>query len=268
MMLGQGINGLAKALTNQNNSNYQNSLDNLRSISMKMSAVDKESSFSAITGILSLSVVISLFIYAFTLSVFPSPLNEYIKTQSKRLNEKFQKDKEEFQKNKEEEGAANDAFEVIHGIIMLALGGGVFGSCYIYYKVKKRRAKQRQMQLMMEDEIRNLKAAIEGEVKSNGEINAKTKSDKLSGATLVELFNSFADVMCITHNLPREEEETALEYFYKISKAVNFPENDSIKASRYFEDELYGKKTTTEEDRKAFLQLLLKILEKNKIKQV
>ena len=88
------------------------------------------------------------------------------------------------------------------------------------------------------------------------------KSSILSGANIVELFNSFADIMAIQNNLPRDEDETALEYFEKVAESINFPKSESLKAAVYFDDELYGKKNSTKEDKAAFMKLILEMISK------
>ena len=70
--------------------------------------------------------------------------------------------------------------------------------------------------------------------------------------------------MAIRGDLPRQDDETALEYFRKVAKEINFSKGKAELASRYFEDELYGQHETTEENRKAFLELILSMMEKVK----
>ena len=74
--------------------------------------------------------------------------------------------------------------------------------------------------------------------------------------------------MDIQSELPREKDETALEYFNKVTDKINFPESKGIKACKYFDDELYGKKNSTNEDKAAFMTLLLEMLENSTVKTV
>jgi hypothetical protein len=120
------------------------------------------------------------------------------------------------------------------------------------------------MEQALQEEMDRLKKHLEEEL-NDAETSAagvKERSSILNGANIVELFNSFTDVMAIQGDLPRQEEETALEYFDKVAESINFPKNESEKAARYFDDELYGKKNSTKEDKASFMKLILEMISK------
>ncbi|MBQ2593118.1 MAG: hypothetical protein II567_07545, partial [Candidatus Riflebacteria bacterium] len=78
----------------------------------------------------------------------------------------------------------------------------------------------------------------------------------------LDILMSVPSKFSIQNNLPRDEDETALEYFEKVAESINFPKSESLKAAVYFDDELYGKKNSTKEDKAAFMKLILEMISK------
>ncbi len=230
-------------------------LNHLKELSKQKNAEDKEGTFTAIVEILILSFCISMGLYSITLTIFPSKFQQWYREKRHEMSLKITG------ATKEDQKASRDLFDILIDLIKYAFGGvGLGGASYLYIKRKNKAGKQRQMELAMEEEMNRLKKALEEESKDSAAGVKDNKSSILNGINIVELFNCFADIMAIQRNLPREKDETALEYFMKISKSVNFPDTESLKAAKYFDDELYGKKQSTKDDRASFMQLLLKMM--------
>ena len=259
MTTSMGINRLAKSISGLDNNDPRAGLNHLRELAREADAEDKAGFMTASAGIFFISLCISGILYSASLKVLPTGFQRFLDGRKKELEERYRRGVTQVDPEK----AAKDFLDTILDLLTyVPLGAGAVGGGILYLKRKNKAARQRVMEEAMEEEMNRLKESLEQE--SKGETSAagvtNNKPSLLSGINIVELFNCFADIMSIQKNLPREQEETALEYFKKVSLAVNFPESESLKAVKYFDDELYGKKESTKEDRAAFIQLLLKIL--------
>ncbi len=253
-----GINRLARNLSGVDN-NPRAGLNHLRELARQADAEDKAGFMTAAAAILLISLCISGALYSVSLKVLPTGFKRFINGRKKELEERYRRGVTQVDPEK----AGKDLFDMFMDIITYApLGAGVVGGGILYVKSKNKAARQRVMEEAMEEEMNRLKESLEKESQEIASAAGVTdnKPSFLSGINIVELFNCFADIMSIQKDLPREKDETALEYFKKVSEAVHFPESESLKAVKYFDDELYGKKLSTKEDRAAFMQLLLKIL--------
>jgi hypothetical protein len=256
MILSLGINKVAKQVSSQD---FRDGLKSLRELANQAGAEDKAGSMSASIQIFLIAITISGLLYYVTLQIFPNNLKNYLREQDNRFK-KLSEQAQNVEKPNE-----RDIIDIILDIAKRAgLFGGFAGGTVYYYKKKRKAARQRAMELAMEEEMDRLKSQLEEELNETtsaaGVVN--NKSSILSGANIVELFNSFADIMAIQNNLPRDEDETALEYFEKVAESINFPKSESLKAAVYFDDELYGKKNSTKEDKAAFMKLILEMISK------
>ena len=256
MILELGINRVAKQVSSQD---FRDGLQNLRDLARQASAEDKMGSFTAGAEILILSVLISAFAYSTTLKIFPNNFLNYFRQTKSRLNEKYNPEKQDPNAPK-----PRDIMDLLQDFICYGLGGGsLAGGGILYIKKKRKAARQRAMEQALQEEMDRLKEHLEQEINETATSAAgvvDNKSSLLSGANIVELFNSFAELMAIQGDLPRHEEETALEYFNKVAEKINFPREESLKAAVYFDDELYGKKNSTKEDKAAFMKLILEMI--------
>ncbi len=257
MILELGINRVAKQVSSQD---FRDGLRNLKELANQANAEDKYGSYTAGTGIIVVALIISFFVYSATLKVFPNNLKEYFRKVNTDLADKYKP-----QEKNGDEPSPRDIFDILRDILTYGgIGGSVCGATIIYIRKKNKAARQRAMEQALQEEMDRLKKHLEEEL-NDSETSAagvKERSSILNGANIVELFNSFTDVMAIQGDLPRQEEETALEYFDKVAESINFPKNESEKAARYFDDELYGKKNSTKEDKAAFMKLILEMISK------
>ena len=241
-------------------------------------ADDKKGQLTGITQILLATTFATFMVWSVVISVYPPAILKVIQ----RINDAQNKstaqtlDVNNFLDKKEKE---KNIFNVLLEFVQLllqapfsatavgAVGGGM--GYYVHRRRKKARLNsdgKSAMDLAIEEEMRRLRSAIEGDSDSNSidGLKNKVKADALDGATLVELFNNFADIMEIRGDLPRDKEETASEYFARLSAEISYPQERSKKAARYFENELYGRMQTSREDKKAFMELLLEMMSKSK----
>lgn len=256
-----GFSSLAKSLTGVDTDPITG-LNHLKELAEQKNAEDKLGSFAAGTGIIFLALCISFSLYSLTMKAFPSSVKSWVRNND--LTNKYNPT------GGPKEPDAKDFFDMLLDLAeWLPLGGaGVFGGTIIY-RMKKKAGRQRQMEECMQEEMDRLKEALTKETENLTSAAGVTdnKPSFLSGATIVQLFNSFAALMGLKNEeLKRSKEETALEYFNRISESVKYPKQESIKASRYFDDELYAKKLSTQEDKAAFMKLLLAMLDSIDIK--
>lgn len=256
MILELGINRVAKQVASQD---FRDGLQSLRELASQANAEDKEGSLTASFQILLLAIAISGILYFFTLKIFPNNLKNYLRNQDEKYKKLSEQAKNAPQPTEE---------DIIDYILQFLEYGSLIGGCggigIWYVKKRNKAARQRAMEEAMAEEMDRLKEHLEQELNETtsaaGVVN--NKSSILNGANIVELFNSFADIMAIQSNLPRDEDETALEYFIKIADSINFPKAESQKAAVYFDDELYGKKNSRKEDKAAFMKLILEMISK------
>ena len=256
MILELGINRVAKQVSSQD---FRDGLQNLKSLANQANAADKEGSFAASAQIVILALIISGLVYSLTLAICPKKnLVKYLQENKILLSEKYKPI------DNMKGPSEKDIMDMIYDLMTWGFGGGsVVGGGVIYYRKKQKAARQRAMEQAMQEEMDRLKKQLEEEINENATSAAGAtdkKSSILSGANIVELFKSFTDIMTIQGDLPRQQEETALEYFDKVSETINFPKEESEKAARYFDDELYGKKNSTQEDKAAFMKLVLEMI--------
>ena len=262
-LTGLGINRLAKDLTGVETDPLAG-LNHLKELSEQKSAEDKQGSLTAGVELFIFAFCIASALYTFTLKTFECPLIDYYKTTRKSMSLKYTGKEVSEEDVKKAKKSFEDLVEWLLDqlkYLPFGIGGGIV--VYRYVKKKKKAGKQRAMELALEEEMKRLKEALEKEADENAPSAAGVTDNTpsiLKGVNIVELFNSFAMIMSLQKNLPREKEETALEYFNKISDSLNFPKSESLKASKYFDDELYGKKESTNADRAAFMKLLLNML--------
>ena len=251
MILELGINRVAKQVSSQD---FRDGLRSLKELANQAGAEDKYGSMSASIQILLLAIAISGILYFFTLRIFPNNLKEYLRSMDLKYKPT----------GTEQKGpSTRDMFDLAMDLFQYgSLIGGIGGGGILYLKKKRKASRQRAMEQAMQEEMDRLKEHLEQELNETtsaaGVVN--NKSSILNGANIVELFNSFADIMAVTGDLPRQEEETALEYFNKVAESINFPKDESEKAAVYFDDELYGKKNSTKEDKAAFMKLILEMI--------
>ena len=254
MILELGINRVAKQVSSQD---FRDGLKNLRDLANQAGAEDKYGSMTASIQIFLVAIAISGLLYFFSMRIFPHNLKEYLRASDLKY-------KALTAQGKNNGPSEEDIIDTIINIFEWgSLIGGLGGGTYLYIKKKNKAARQRAMEQAMQEEMDRLKEHLEQELKESTDSAAgvvNNKSSILNGANIVELFNSFADIMAIQNNLPREEDETALEYFNKVAESINFPKAESQKASVYFDDELYGKKNSTKEDKAAFMKLILEMI--------
>ncbi len=259
MIVSGGINRIAKSLTGVE-TDPMAGLNHLQELARQKNAEDSYGATTAFSGILIIAICISCFAYSFTMQLFPGVLKQYYEKREKELSDYYNPNA-----SKNAKKAANDLFDILMRCIKyIPLGAGTIGGSILYIKKRQRAARQRAMEIAMEEEMKRLKDNIQKEADeiSAGGVTDNKPSSFLSGASIVELFNSFAAIMGLKKaDLRREEEETALEYFMRIAISVNFSKEESIKAARYFDDELYAKKTSSKEDRAAFMKLVLRMLD-------
>lgn len=254
------INRLAKTVSSQD---YRDGLKNLKELVKQANAEDKKGAFTAIAEILTLSIIISCCVYALTLQIFPNNFLKFYRNKDAEYNERYNTKSN----SKSKKGGSLDFMDLLDQIInWLPKAVGCYGGYrgYMYYKRKKDKAgRQRMMEQAMKEEMDRLREQLAQEIDESSSAGGVTdnKPGLLSG-NIVELFNTFASIMEIQKDLPREKDETAQEYFIKISNSIKFPKDDALKASKYFDDELYGKKESTTEDRNAFMKLLLEMMNK------
>ena len=255
-MINGGINQLAKDVSGvgTGGNRFLNSLDKIKTITQKEKADDKFGSLAAGMQIRIIALLITGLIWSFA-TMLPSSMKEDL-TPPKTQQTKTENDKK----------ADQDLFDIMIDLmrmgVRIAIAGG-FTICGIRYYRKMK--KKKSADIAIEEEMARLREAIEKQDTGAGAGSDRQKfSTNLDGVTLMELFNSFAEIMAIRGDLPRQDDETALEYFRKVAKEINFSKGKAELASRYFEDELYGQHETTEENRKAFLELILSMMEKVK----
>lgn len=256
-MINGGINQLAKDVSGvgTGGNRFLNSLDKIKTIAQKEKADDKFGSLAAGMQIRIIALLITGLIWSFA-TMLPSSMKEDL-TPPKTQQTKTENDKK----------ADEDLFDIMIDLMRLGVKMALAGGCgyYAYKLVGKRKKKKSAADIAIEEEMIRLREAIEKQDTGVGAGSDRQKfSTNLDGVTLMELFNSFAEIMAIRGDLPRQDDETALEYFRKIAKQINFSKGKAELASRYFEDELYGQHETTEENRKAFLELILSMMEKVK----
>ena len=252
MILELGINRVAKQVSSQD---FREGLKSLKELASQANAEDKYGSFTASLQILLLAVTISGLLYFVTLKIFPDNLKNYLRDQDLKYKPRTGQAKKG--------PSERDMIDMIMDIIQYGSAiGGVTGGSILYIKKKNKAARQRAMEQAMQEEMDRLKEHLEQELKETTSAAGvvDNKPSFLNGANIVELFNSFADIMAVQNNLPRNEEETALEYFNKVAESINFPKSESNKAAVYFDDELYGKKNSTKEDKAAFMKLILEMI--------
>lgn len=256
-MINGGINQLAKDVSGvgTGGNRFLNSLDKIKTIAQKEKADDKFGSLAAGMQIRIIALLITGLIWSFA-TMLPSSMKEDL-TPPKTQQTKTENDKK----------ADEDLFDIMIDLMRLGVKMALAGGCgyYAYKLVGKRKKKKSAADIAIEEEMARLREAIEKQDTGAGAGSDRQKfSTNLDGVTLMELFNSFAEIMAIRGDLPRQDDETALEYFRKVAKEINFSKGKAELASRYFEDELYGQHETTEENRKAFLELILSMMEKVK----
>lgn len=256
-MINGGINQLAKDVSGvgTGGNRFLNSLDTIKTIAQKEKADDKFGSLAAGMQIRIIALLITGLIWSFA-TMLPSSMKEDL-TPPKTQQTKTENDKK----------ADQDLFDIMIDLMRIGVRIVIAGGCSIYaYKYyRKMKKKKSAADIAIEEEMARLREAIEKQDTGVGAGSDRQKfSTNLDGVTLMELFNSFAEIMAIRGDLPRQDDETALEYFRKIAKQINFSKGKAELASRYFEDELYGQHETTEENRKAFLELILSMMEKVK----
>lgn len=236
---------------------FMESLTRIKHIAAQEKAQDKFGSLAAGAQIRVIAIIITCALWL-VMTSFPSSLKEDL-TMPEQQKPKTANDQK----------ADQDLFDILIDLGQL-LGKGLVGSIFCYYGIKKmfldkKKGKKSAADLAIEEEMARLREAIE---QDNSNAPAGSEKQKfaasLNGLTLMELFNGFAEIMAIRGDLPRQEDETALEYFRKVATEINFSKGKAELASHYFEDELYGQHETTEENRKAFLELILSMMEKVK----
>ena len=263
-IVGLGINRIAKNISGVE-TDPLDGLNHLKELSEQKNAEDKQGAFTASVELFIISLCIASALYSMTLITFECPFLDYYTKTRKEMSARVTGRNV----SKEEQENAKNAFDRLLDRLFQLIKYGPFGVggglvCYHYVKKKRKAGKQREMEKALEEEMNRLKEALQKEAEGENTTSAAGVTDNtpsiLKGVNIVELFNSFAMIMGLQKNLPREKDETALEYFTKISDSLNFPKSESLKASKYFDDELYGKKESTSADRAAFMKLLLNMM--------
>lgn len=234
-------------------------MKNLKKLSGQLEKAERTGSYSVLTVIVLIALCLSVFCYKVTTFIFPENLKIEMKEMAKRYapKPKAQKGERDF---------TDDIFDLLDMILNYGVQGGVFGATGFYgYKVYRKHKSKLAMKLALEAEMARFKEAMAKELNETG--NSK-KFETFSNDELVGLFNLFAQVMEIEAKLPREESETASEYFSKVAHSLRTSKSQAERASDFFNATLYGSKKSTDEDRKAFLQILIAMMEKSGIKDV
>ncbi len=266
MIATYGIHRLAKSVSSPD---FNEALKSLSDLARQANAEDKRGAFTAISGILIISITISVFAYLVTIRIIPPTIVKFYKEKSAEYSLRYDN-------KKEGEKAQKDAFDMILDNLdvileaLFGLGTGTFAYKQ-YKKYVKKANQQRYMEEAMQSEIDKLKEKLASEIKDAENASAAGVADNQSTflkGNIVEIFNTFTNLMGIQSELPREKDETALEYFNKVTESINFPKSEGIKACKYFDDELYGKKNSTQQDKAAFMTLLLKMLDSVTVKTV
>lgn len=248
----------------------------LKILAEQEKAGDKWGNFAASTQIFLVAMFITYMAVSFICCIWPpASLKQMRKFIASFTEESAASKKTDDEKLEEGLGMASDIMDLANRLCdfiphaSFASGGGFAG--YIYYRKRRKKLNggKSAMDIAIEEEMRRLKSAIENSENSVSDENGNKSKNKsnigaLDGATLVELFNNFADIMEIRGDLPRNREETAAEYFSKLATEIRFSKEKADKAARYFENELYGQRETSPEDKRAFIELLLEMMSKSK----
>lgn len=232
-----------------------NRFDVLSELADQKNAEDKVAALSGKVYVFAMALFVTSLLYLISIKIFPCPMLENISAGRSALSEKYTNMSEK------EKQTANDLMGVVESLVEFFLAGTTVGCGAIWYYKKKRKARQREMQKLMEAELERIKNEFQEEVVAG---KGGSKATSIAGVNLVELFNSFADVMSKFPGKGRDDGETAQEYFVRLAKSMGASEVKVKSASHLFDDELYGKHTSSASDRQAFMEIILMLMSKGK----